>query len=235
MALAQTICIYIVSRRFPGPGCVRERRQWRRQNGNYVQRRVSGTRTFGRRAARARVLSVCVCTPLRVRECVFVCVDKHFKGSSPLHPRRPDGRSSLSVYIRTPPLTAESSQHIIYGLWNPVRRSECCSSPKSPSFGVMSPPNTHTHAVFICGTVSPLRPFRYSERPPSNASSEAPDLATRGCNVSNHIFFLHFSIYLCTSLYVFTSPHDNILLSIYSAKKSLLYCIFSTKYNIIFI
>lgn len=173
---------------------MRERRQWRRQNGNYVQRRVSGTRTFGRRAARARVLSVCVCTPLRVRECVFVCVDKHFKGSSPQHPRRPDGRSSLSVYIyvyiQTPPPTAESSQRIIYGLRNPVRRSQCCSSPKSPSFRVLSPPYTHPPSPFsFAGRFRLVVPFA-RERPPYNASSEAPDFATRGRNVSIHIVFL---------------------------------------------
>jgi len=98
----------------PGPGCVRERRQWRRQNGNYVQRRVSGTRTFGRHAARARVLSVCVRTRSRPSVGVRLCVDKHFKGSSPLHPfsRWPLKCVYTHIniyihiyYIRTPPPT----------------------------------------------------------------------------------------------------------------------------------
>lgn len=51
---------------------MRECRQWRRQNGNYVQRRVSGTRTFGRRAARAR----CAQRPYaQSRWCVCVSIN----------------------------------------------------------------------------------------------------------------------------------------------------------------
>lgn len=139
----------------PGPGCVRERRQWRRQNGNYVQRRVSGTRTFGRRAARARVLSVCVRTRSRASVCVCVCVDKHFKGSSPLHPfsrwslKCVYTHTNIYIYIHTDASSdarRSSPLRIIYGLRNPVRPVR--EQSEVPRLGVPSPPYcvyTHTH------------------------------------------------------------------------------------------
>jgi len=186
----------------PGPGCVRERRQWRRQNGNYVQRRVSGTRTFGRRAARARVLSVCVRTRSRASVGVSLCVCVSINISRGLPHCTPSARWPLKcvcIYIYTDASSdarRPSPLRIIYGLRNPVRPVR--EQSEVPRLGVPSPPYcvyTHTHPhtilyilciyiVFICGMVS-LPTFLSLARPPYTdaAPRAAPDVTAWWWNV----------------------------------------------------
>lgn len=93
---ARTVVNIAMRRRVPGrtgSGC--SRGEWRRRNGNYVQRRVSGTRTFGRRSELPHVY---------IYLCARVCVSINISRGPPTH-------------IHVPVV-----RRIIYGFRNPVRR-----------------------------------------------------------------------------------------------------------------